>query len=97
MRSYADELRESTHESALLRLLALVAGELRLIAGGAFLAAILTAVLVLVIPVSYTATAVILVPPPSSGSAAALMSALGGGRYVGKHEWLLAKPRNKQP
>jgi len=82
MRSYAEELRESTHDSALLRLLALAAGEWRLIVLGTLAAAILTAVTVSEIPVSYTATAVILVPQPSMGSAAALMSALGGGASV---------------
>ncbi len=82
MRYYAEELRESTHDSALLRLLALVAGEWKLIVLGTLAAAILTAVTVSVIPVSYTATAVILVPQPAMGSAAALMSALGGGASV---------------
>jgi uncharacterized protein involved in exopolysaccharide biosynthesis len=82
MRSYAEEIRDSTHESALLRLLAQVAGEWKLIAWGTLAAAVLTAVTVCVIPPSYTATAVILVPQPSMGSAAALMSALGGGGTV---------------
>lgn len=79
MQSYVEELRESSHESPVLRLLAVLAGEWKLIAGGTLGVAILTAILVLVAPVSYTATTVILVPQQGSGTAAALMSALGGG------------------
>jgi tyrosine-protein kinase Etk/Wzc len=81
MRVYAEESRDSSHESAALRLLALLAGERRLIGGGTLLIAILTAIVVLVIPANYTATAVILVPQPS-GPASALMGALGGGASV---------------
>src|SRR5580658_2477860 len=81
MRVYAEESREISHESAALRLLALLAGERRLIACGTLLIAILTAIMVLIIPASYTATAVILVPQPS-GPASALMGALGGGASV---------------
>lgn len=82
MQSYAEELRESSHESPVLRLLALLAGEWKLIVGGTLAAAVLIAILVCVIPVSYTATTMILVPPPAMGSASALMSALGGGGSI---------------
>jgi len=82
MCAYAGELRESRHESVLLRLLATMAGRRRLIAGGTLVAAILTAIAVCVIPVSYTATALILVPQSTPGSAAALMSMLGGGSSI---------------
>ncbi len=82
MHPYAEELREISHESPVLRLLALFARARKLIVGGTLAVAILTAIVVCVIPKSYTATAVILVPQPASGSAAALMSALGGGGSI---------------
>lgn len=78
----ANELSHSAHESALLRLLALLAVKWRLIVGGALAAAIVTAITVCVIPSNYTATTVILVPQPMAGSASALMGTLSGGGSV---------------
>jgi uncharacterized protein involved in exopolysaccharide biosynthesis len=71
------ETQEST-ESALLKKLVVLASHRRLLAGGIFGVALLTAILVLVAPVTYTATAVILTPQNTSGSALALLSQLGG-------------------
>jgi len=71
------ETQEST-ESVLLKKLVVLAAHRRLLAGGIFGAVLLTAILVLIVPVTYTATAVILTPQNTSGSALALLSQLGG-------------------
>jgi tyrosine-protein kinase Etk/Wzc len=66
----------SSSESALLRTLVVLAERRRIIVLGVALAATLTALIVLVMPVTYTATAVIL-PPQTGSGAAALLSQLG--------------------
>src|ERR1700761_5455479 len=63
-------------EAALLKLAVIVAQRRRVLAITVFATMIVTAVVVLLIPVSYTGTAVILAPQPSTG-AAALLSQLG--------------------
>jgi capsule polysaccharide export protein KpsE/RkpR len=63
-------------EAALLKLAVIVAQRRRALASVVFATMIVTAIVVCLIPVSYTGTAVILAPQPSSG-AAALLTQLG--------------------
>jgi len=65
-------------ESALLKKLVVLAAHRRLIVGGMLGAAILTAIVVIVMPVTYTATTVILTPQNASGSILGLLSQFGG-------------------
>jgi tyrosine-protein kinase Etk/Wzc len=68
-----------TSDTTLLKSLVVLAQHRRLIAGGMLLSAVLTAVIVLVVPATYTASTVILTSQPGQGSAAALLGELGGG------------------
>jgi tyrosine-protein kinase Etk/Wzc len=73
-----DQEIQGPAESALLKKLVVLAAHRRFLAFGVLGVTLLTAVIVLITPVTYTATAVILTPQSSSG-AAALLSQLGGG------------------
>jgi tyrosine-protein kinase Etk/Wzc len=74
-----DHESENSSDSALLRILAVLAGHARLIVGGVFAIALLTAIVSLIVRPIYTATAVVMTPQSSSGGAAALLGELGGG------------------
>ena len=69
---------EDTAESSLLRTLVVLAGHWRLIGGGMLFCGLITALIVLVMPVTYTASTVILTSQSGSGGAAALLGELGG-------------------
>jgi tyrosine-protein kinase Etk/Wzc len=73
-----DQENQGSTESTLLRNLVTLAAQRRLITRGILAAALLTAIVVLVIPVTYTATTVILTPQSSSGSVLSLLSQFGG-------------------
>ena len=75
----AETEAQGSAESALLRKLVILAAHRRLIIGGMLGAAILTAIVVIVMPVKYTATTVILTPQNTSGSIMGLLSQFGGG------------------
>src|SRR5580698_1768325 len=75
----AEQEGQGPSESILLKKLVILAAHRRFLAGGIFAVALFTAVSVLVMPVTYTATAVILTPQSESGSALALLGQLGGG------------------
>ena len=68
---------DDSSESALLKMLVVLGARRRMIVAGVIAIALLTSVIVLIVPVTYTATAVILTPQSSSG-AAALLGELGG-------------------
>jgi len=86
MRVLSDELVMLTEgletadsgESSLLKTLVVLAGHWRFIAGGMLLCALITAAIVLIMPVTYTASTVILASQSGSGGAAALLGELGG-------------------
>jgi tyrosine-protein kinase Etk/Wzc len=63
-------------EASVLKMLVVLARRRRTIALGTIIATLVSVVLVLVIPVSYTGTAVIMAPQSSQNSAAALLSQL---------------------
>ena len=69
---------EDTAESSLLRTLVVLAERWRLIGGGMLFCGLITALIVLVMPVTYTASTVILTSQSGSGGAAALLGELGG-------------------
>ena len=69
---------EDTEESSLLRTLVVLAEHWRLIGGGMLFCGLITALIVLVMPVTYTASTVILTSQSGSGGAAALLGELGG-------------------
>jgi tyrosine-protein kinase Etk/Wzc len=69
---------EDTAESSLLRTLVVLAERWRLIGGGMLFCSLITALIVLVMPVTYTASTVILTSQSGSGGAAALLGELGG-------------------
>jgi tyrosine-protein kinase Etk/Wzc len=69
---------EDTVESSLLRTLVVLAERWRLIGGGMLFCGLITALIVLVMPVTYTASTVILTSQSGSGGAAALLGELGG-------------------
>lgn len=64
-------------ESALLKNLVVLAEHRLLLVRGVLAASVLMAVLVLIVPVTYTASTVILTPQTGSGAAAALLGSLG--------------------
>jgi tyrosine-protein kinase Etk/Wzc len=72
-----EEIQAPT-ESALLKKLVVLVAHRRLIVGGMLGAAILTAIVVIVMPVTYTATTVILTPQNASGSILGLLGQFGG-------------------
>jgi len=69
---------EDSAESSLLRTLVVLAERWRFIGGGMLICGLITAVIVLVMPVTYTASTVILTSESGSGGAAALLGQLGG-------------------
>src|SRR5580704_19673411 len=69
---------EDTEEASLLRTLVVLAERWRLIGGGMLFCGLITALIVLVMPVTYTASTVILTSQSGSGGAAALLGELGG-------------------
>ena len=69
---------EDTAESSMLRTLVVLAERWRLIGGGMLFCGLITALIVLVMPVTYTASTVILTSQSGSGGAAALLGELGG-------------------
>ncbi len=73
-----DQESQISTESALLRNLVTLTAQRRLIAGGMLGAALLTSIIVLVMPVTYTATTVILTPQNSSSSILSMLSQFGG-------------------
>jgi uncharacterized protein involved in exopolysaccharide biosynthesis/outer membrane murein-binding lipoprotein Lpp len=72
-----NQVPEDSSESALLRTIVVLAEHWRLIAGGVFASALLASLIVLVMPVTYTASTVILTSQSSGGSASALLGELG--------------------
>jgi len=68
---------EGSSESALLSTLVVLAERWRLIVGGVFASALFTVVVVLLMPVTYTASTVILTSQSTAGSASALLGELG--------------------
>ena len=69
---------EDTAESSLLRTLVVLAERWRFIGGGMLFCGLITALIVLIMPVTYTASTVILTSQSGSGGAAALLGELGG-------------------
>ena len=69
---------EDTAESSVLRTLVVLAERWRFIGGGMLFCGLITALIVLVMPVTYTASTVILTSQSGSGGAAALLGELGG-------------------
>ena len=69
---------EDAAESSLLKTLVVLAERRRFIGGGMLLCGLITAVIALVMPVTYTASTVILTSQSGSGGAAALLGELGG-------------------
>ncbi len=67
----------TTSDASLLKSLVVLAGHRRLIVGGMLAAAAVTALIVLVMPVTYTASTVILASQSGSGSASALLGEIG--------------------
>ena len=83
---------EESAESSFLRTLVVLARRWKLIGGGMLLCGLITAVIVLVMPVTYTASTVILTSQSMSGGASALLgelgslgalASLGGGSLLG--------------
>src|SRR5512143_2101955 len=70
-------------EISLLDLVRVLAGRRRMIAGAALIAIAVTAVVMLVLPVSYLAEAVILPPQPEQSSQSMLMGPLAGMSGLG--------------
>jgi tyrosine-protein kinase Etk/Wzc len=68
---------EGDSESSLLRTLVVLAEHRRLIAGGILASALLTALVVLIMPVTYTASTVILTSQIGASSASALLGEVG--------------------
>jgi tyrosine-protein kinase Etk/Wzc len=69
---------EDSAESSMLRTLVVLAEHWRLIGGGMLLCGLVTAAIVLIMPVTYTASTVILTSQSGSGGAAALLGEFGG-------------------
>jgi tyrosine-protein kinase Etk/Wzc len=72
----AIQQHEAPAESSFLKTLVLLGARRRLIAGGILAAALFTALIALIVPVTYTATTVILTPQTMPSSAAALLGEL---------------------
>src|SRR5271165_6111751 len=68
---------EASSESSLLRTLVVLGEHRRLIVGGVFASVLLTALIVLIMPVTYTASTVILTSQTAAGTASALLGELG--------------------
>ena len=89
---------ENSSESALLRMLVVLAAKARLIVGGILAVVVLTAVLVCIVPSTYTATTVILTPQSMPSSAAALLSGIeGGGSSLGSLASLASDGQFRSP
>ena len=69
----------TSSEASLLKMIVVLARSRRVIALSTIATMVLTAILVLVIPVRYTGTATILAPQSAQSSASAILSQLGGG------------------
>ena len=67
----------TTSDASLLRNLVILAGHRRLIIRGMLVAAVVTALIVLIMPVTYTASTVIMTSQGGSGAASALLGELG--------------------
>jgi tyrosine-protein kinase Etk/Wzc len=67
----------SSSETSVLRMVVVLARWRRIIALSTLITMLLTVIVVLVIPISYTGTALIMTPSPTQGSASALLSQLG--------------------